>query len=156
MSKILSASERQKRRPIILEGISQDLKHTEIATQLGVNRWVVANDLRLMRNHRDRELKRARRGQEEIRSKKQSVNARARNEEFLLMTGMTLREKSFRNMIDFYKPELMRILKSKDQNAAIMRLPRSVRKPLGRNGIITKGWHKREITSQALEYLSNA
>lgn len=152
----MSAHERRKRRPIILEGIGRDLKHSEIATQLGVNRWVITNDLRLMRSSGDPELKQAQEAQEQIRVMKQSVSAHARNERFLRMTGMTLQEKSFRNMIDFNRHELMKILNSKDQNAAIMKLPKSVRKPLMRNGIITSGWHSREITSHAREYLIDA
>ncbi len=156
MSYYMSAHERRKRRPIILEGIGRDLKHSEIATQLGVNRWVITNDLRLMRSSGDPELKQAQEAQEQIRVMKQSVSAHARNERFLRMTGMTLQEKSFRNMIDFNRHELMKILNSKDQNAAIMKLPKSVRKPLMRNGIITSGWHSREITSHAREYLIDA
>ncbi len=146
---------------MILRGISQDLKHSEIAAQLGVNRWVVMNDLRYMQYSGDSELKRAQEAQERIRVEKQSVIARDRiyvkhNERFLRMTGMTIQEKSFRNMIDFNRHELMKILNSKDQNAAIMKLPKSVRKPLMRNGIITSGWHSREITSHAREYLIDA
>ncbi len=156
MSYYMSADERRKRRPIILEGIGRDLKHTEIATQLGVNRWVISNDLRLMRSTGDPGLKQAQEAQEQMRVMRQSLSARARNDRFLRMTGMTLQEKSFRNMIDFNRHELMKILNSKDQNAAIMKLPKSVRKPLKRNGIITSGWHSREITSHALEYLINA
>jgi hypothetical protein len=157
MSKL--APGRQKRRPIILEGISRDLKHSEIASQLGVNRWVIINDLRLMRNHGDTELRQARRAQEQIQTKKQSAlmgekKSVIHNERFLRMTGMTLQERSFRNMIDFNRHELMKILRSKDQNAAIFRLPKSIRKTLVRNGIITKGWHGREITTNALEYLT--
>lgn len=88
-----------------------------------------------------------------MRVMKQSVSAHERNDRFLRMTGMTLQEKSFRNMIDFNRHELMKILNSKDQNAAIMKLPKSVRKPLMHNGIITSGWHSREITPHAREYL---
>jgi len=115
MSNLLRAHERRKRRPIILNGISQDLKHSEIATQLGVNRWVITNDLRFMRSSGDPELKQAQEAQEQIRVMKQSVSAHARNERFLRMTGMTLQEKSFRNMIDFNRRELTKILNSKDQ-----------------------------------------
>jgi hypothetical protein len=145
---------------VILEGISQDLKHSEIATRLGVNRWVVMNDLRLMRYNRDPELRQAQEAQEQIRERKRSVFAREKkhvehNERFLDMTGMTLQEKSFRNMIDFYRPDLMKVLNSEDQNAAILELPKSIRRPLLHNGIITKGWHYREITPPALEYLAN-
>jgi predicted ArsR family transcriptional regulator len=151
--------ERQKRRLIILKGISQDLKHSEIANQLGVNRRVVLNDLKIMRYNGDLELKQAQKAQEQIRAKNQSDFTRDKihakhNERFLNMTGMTLQEKSFRNMIDFNQHELMKILKSKDQNAAIFELPKSIRRTLMHNGIITKGWNNREITSRARKYLS--
>ena len=150
--------ERQERRPIILEGIRQDLKHSEIAIRLGVNRWVIMNDLRYMRYNGDLGLKRAQKAQDQIRAKKQLALTGEKthakhNERFLRMTGMTLQEKTFRNMIDFNKHELMKILKSEDQNTAISRLPKSVRRNLLHNGIITKGWHKCEITEQALKFL---
>lgn len=150
--------ERQERRPIILEGISQDLKHSEIATQLGVNRWVVMNDLRYMRYNGDPELKQAQKAQVEVRENKVLLFTKEKkhfkqNERFLSMTGMTLQEKTFRNMIDFNKYELMKILKSEDQHTAIFRLPKSIRRILMHNGIITKGWHKREITVHARKYL---
>jgi len=150
--------ERQERRSIILEGIRHDLKHSEIATRLGVNRWVIMNDLRYMRYNGDLGLKRAQKAQDQIRAKKKSVSTSEKihakhNDRFLRMTGMTLQEKSFRNMIDFNKHELLKILKSKDQNAAISRLPKNIRRNLLHNGIITKGWHKCEITEQALKCL---
>jgi IS30 family transposase len=144
--------ERQERRLIILEGTSQGLKHSEIATQLGVNRWVIINDLKFMRNNGDPELKEAQEAQEQIRENKPSV-ASINNERFLNMTGITFQEKSFRNMIDFNKHVLMKILNSNNQHAAIMRLPKSIRKTLKNNGIITNGWHKREITLKTLDYL---
>jgi hypothetical protein len=144
--------ERQERRLIILEGIFQGLKHSEIATQLGVNRRVILNDLRFMRNNGDPVLKEAQEAQEQIRVNKPSV-ASISNERFLNMTGMTFQEKSFRNMIDFNKHVLMKILNSNNQHAAIMRLPKSIRKTLKNNGIITNGWHKCEITLKTLDYL---
>ena len=144
--------ERQERRPIILEGTSQGLKHSEIATQLGVNRRVILNDLRFMRNNGDPELKEAQEVQEQIRVNKPSV-ASISNERFLNMTGMTFHEKSFRNMIDFNKQVLMKILNSKNQHTAIGSLPKSIRKTLKNNGIITNGWHKCEITLKTLDYL---
>jgi hypothetical protein len=145
--------ERQKRRLVILEGISQDINQTEIAAQLGVSRWVIKNDIKYMRINRDSELKRAIEGREQVRAEKRPDLASASEARFKSMTGMTLKEKSFRNMIDFYKPSLKVIMKAKDQNAAIMKLPKSARGPLVRNGIITKGWHGREITSDAREYI---
>jgi len=144
--------ERQERRPIILEGTSQGLKHSEIATQLGVNRRVILNDLRFMRKNGDPELKEAQEAQEQIRVNKPSV-ASINSERFLNMTGMTFQEKSFRNMIDFNKHVLMKILNSKNQNAAISRLPKNTRKTLKKNGIITNGWNKCEITLKTLDYL---
>jgi len=146
-------SERQERRLIILKGISQNLKHSEIADQLGVDRWVIGNDLKFMRYHKDFDLKEAQKSQEQIRANKQSLDAYARNERFLLMTGMTIKEKTFRNMINFYKPELMTILKSKNQSAAIMNLPKSLRRTLINNEIIKKWWHNHEITLYARNYL---
>ncbi len=144
--------ERQERRLIILEGISQGLKQSEIATQLGVNRWVILNDLRFMRNNGDPELNEAQKAQEQIRVNKPS-GASISNERFLNMTGMTFQEKSFRNMIDFNKQVLMKILNSKNQRTAIGSLPKSIRKTLKKNGIITNGWHKCEITLKTLDYL---
>ena len=144
--------ERQERRLTILEGISQGLKHSEIATQLGVNKWVISNDLKFMRNNGDPELKEAQEAQEQIRMDTPSV-ASISNERFLNMTGLTFQEKSFNNMIDFNKHALIKILNSNNQTAAIMRLPKSIRKTLKRNGIITKGWHKCEITLKTLDYL---
>jgi hypothetical protein len=70
------------------------------------------------------------------------------------MTGITLQEKSFRNMIDFNKYELLNILKSNDQHAAIMSLPENIKKTLKRNGIITKRWQDNEISDRAQEYLT--
>ena len=144
--------ERQERRPIILEGTSQGLKHSEIATQLGVNRRVILNDLRFMRKNGDPELKEAQEVQEQIRVNRPSV-ASINSERFLNMTGMTFQEKSFRNMIDFNKHVLMKILNSKNQHAAIMRLPKNTRRTLKNNGIITSGWNKCEITLKTLDYL---
>ena len=62
--------ERQKRRQVILEGISQDSKQTDIAAQLGVSRWVIKNDIKYMRINRDSELKRAMEGREQVRAEK--------------------------------------------------------------------------------------
>jgi hypothetical protein len=71
------------------------------------------------------------------------------------MTGISLQEKSFRNMIDFNRHELLKILKSKDQHAAIMKLSKSVQKTLKKNGIIVKRWQDNEISERAEEYLTN-
>lgn len=73
------------------------------------------------------------------------------NERFLQMTGMTLEERPFCNMIDFYKYELMEIMKAEDQNAAIRALPKNTRRTLTHNGIV-KDWR---ITAGARKYLAN-
>ncbi len=150
---------RKKRRLIILEGISQDLKPSEIATQHGANQWVIKNDIKFMRYNGDIGLERAEEAQAQIREKKALLSAEEKehfkqNKRFLSMTGITLQEKSFRNMIDFNKHDLLEILKSEDQNAAIFKLSTSVQKTLKRNGIITKRWHDNEITERAQEYLT--
>jgi len=154
------AQAREKRRPTVLKGISQDLKDSEIATKLGVNRWVIKSDIRFMKNNGDPELKHAQKAQELVQEKKRLDFIKEKkftkhNDRFLNMTGMTLKEKSFRNMIDFHRHELTKILKSRDQNAAIKKLPKSVRRTLIHNGIITKGWRACEIDSNVRKYLRN-
>ncbi len=149
---------REKRRPIILKGLSQDLKHSEISAQLGANRWVIMGDKKFMRRTGDLGLKRAEATQVQVRKKNVLLFTKEKrhfkqNERFLGMTGITLQEKSFRNMIDFNKYELLNILKSEDQHAAIMSLPENIQKNLKRNGIITKRWQDNEITIKTRDYL---
>ncbi len=150
---------RKKRRLIILKGISQDLKHSEISAQLGANRWVIMSDIKFMQNNGDLGLEQAEKTQIQVREKKFILFTKEKehfkqNERFLSMTGITLQEKSFRNMIDFNKHELLEILKSEDQNAAIFKLSTSIQKTLKKNGIITKRWQDNEITERAKEYLT--
>jgi hypothetical protein len=154
-----NTSAREKRRLIILEGISQDLKHSEISAQLGTNRWVIMSDIKYMQNNGDLGLKHAEKVQAQIHEKKvlllsKEMNHFKQNERFLDMTGITLQEKSFRNMIDFNKHELLKILKSEDQHTAIHKLSKNIQKSLKRNGIITKRWQDNEITERAQEYLT--
>jgi hypothetical protein len=112
-----------------------------------------------MQNNGDVGLKRAEKAQAQIREKKDLLLSKEKthvkqNERFRSMTGITLREKSFRNMIDFNKHKLLKILKSEDQHAAIMKLSSTVRKTLIKHGIITKRWRDNEITEPAQEYLA--
>ena len=149
---------REKRRLIILKGLSQDLKHSDISAQLGANRWVIIGDLKFMRRTGDLGLKQAEEAQVQVHEKKVLLFAKEKrhfkqNERFLGMTGITLQEKSFRNMIDFNKYELLKILRSEDQHAAIIKLPKSIQKTLKRNGIITKRWQDNEITIKTRDYL---
>jgi hypothetical protein len=153
-------SARNKRRLIILEGISQDLGHSEIAAQLGANRWVVRSDIKYMQRNDDPGLILAKEDQAQIHEKKallltEETRHFKQNQKFKSMTGITLQEKSFRNMIDYNRHELNNILRSEDQNAEIFKLSKSVQKTLKRNGIITKRWKDNEITERAQEYLTN-
>ena len=153
-------SARNKRRLIILEGISQDLGHSEISAQLGANQWVVRSDIKYMQRNDDPGLILAKEDQAQIREKKallltEETRHFKQNQRFQSMTGITLQEKSFRNMIDYNRHELINILRSKDQNAEIFKLSKSIQKTLKRNGIITKRWKDNEITERAQEYLTN-
>jgi hypothetical protein len=150
---------RKKRRHIILKGISQDLKHSVISAQLGTSRWVIKGDIRAMGHNDDKGLKKAEEAQVKVQEKKvlrlrKQKNQFKQNERFLGMTGMTLQEKSFRNMVDFNKDELLEILRSEDQHSSINKLPTSVQNTLEKNGIITKRHHDNEITIRAQEYLT--
>ena len=73
-SPIDSETDLQKRRFAILKGISQDLNDSEIAAQLGVNRWMIQRDLKLMQHNRDPRLKQAESSREAIRSEKRAAS----------------------------------------------------------------------------------
>jgi hypothetical protein len=150
---------RKNRRLIILEGISQDLKNSEISAQLETNRWVIKSDIKYMKQNGDTGLTQAKEVQAKVREKKILLLSEQKkhfkhNKRFLGMTGVTLQEKSFRNMIDFNKFELLKVLKSEDQHAEINKLPKSIQKTLKKNGVITKRWRDNEISERAQEYLT--
>jgi len=152
-------SARNERRLIILEGISQDLGHSEISAQLGANRWVVRSDIKYMQRNDDLGLRLAKEDQALIREKKvllltEGTRQFKQNQRFQSMTGITLQEKSFRNMIDYNRHDLLNVLRSDDQNAEIFKLSSSIQKTLKKNGIITKRWKDNEITERAQEYLT--
>jgi len=149
-----SIQEQETRRLDILDGINGGFAYSKIADKLGVRRWVVMRDLKRMRYNRDPELKQAyRKAQEQVQAKKRSV-ASLPDERFRRMTGMTLKEKTFSNMMSFYEPELIKILESKNECVAIRDLPKSVRRTLKRNGIIVQGWRTPEITALARTHLT--
>ena len=148
----ITSGEPEARRQAILDGISQNLNYKEIAVQLGVRRGELLKDIKAMRRSRDPGLRDARLvGEAMVDDEKQSVSKR-REERFYNMTGMTLHEKSFQNIVYFYKPELMAILKSGDREAAIRDLPKNIRRTLMHNGILTNR-NKPEITKQARDQL---
>ena len=147
------------RRLIILEGISQDLGHSEISAQLGANQWVVRSDIKYMQRNDDPGLILAKEDQAQIREKKvilltEETRHFKQNQRFQSMTGITLQEKSFRNMIDYNRHDLLNVLRSDDQNAEIFKLSKSIQRTLKKNGIITKRWKDNEITERAQEYLT--
>ncbi len=144
--------EHETRRQALLDGIRQNHSYKKIAAKLGVRRGDLLRDVKAMRRSRDPDLRNAQRiGLAKVDEEKQSDSKR-REERFYNMTGMTLHEKSFQNMVYFYKPELMTILRSGDREAAIRDLPKSTRRTLMHNGILTKR-NKPEITQQAREQL---
>ena len=144
----------EERRLVILSGIGQDHSSLEIAAELGVKSWVVNSDLRAMRYHRDPELRKAYMDQEvrALASRQKLVNVG--NEKFKHMTGMTFQEKNFENMVNYYRPELIKVLKSEDEEAAITGLPRSVQRTLARNEITNGVRRRRRVSSRACDYLS--
>lgn len=145
---ISTPSEYETRRQTLLEGISHNLNYTEIAAQLGVRRGDLLRDLRAMRNSRDQGLRDAQRtAQAKISDEKQAASRR-RDDMFHSMTGMTLHEKSFQNMVHYYKAEITAIMRSSDPENAIRRLPQSTRRTLMHNGILTKR-NRPKITAQA-------
>lgn len=80
------------------------------------------------------------------------------NQEFQEMTGISLEEKNFRNMVDYYKPKLIEIIEALDQSAAIMVLPRNDRKTMVKNGLITgEKWQKKtwSVSIRAKKYLGD-
>ena len=143
----------EERRLIILRGIEQDLTSLEIATKMGVKLGRIMSDLKTMKYNRDSELKQAITDKKirALASKQAIVNLR--NERFKLMTGMTFQEKNFENMVNYYRPELTKIIGSKDENAGIMRLPKNVQRALTRNEIIIGHKKWRQISSKACDQL---
>ncbi len=149
---ISTPSEYETRRQTLLEGISHNLNYTEIAAQLGVRRGDLLRDLRAMRHNGDQGLREAKRTAEaKVSAAKQAVSVR-RDDTFHSMTGMTLHEKSFQNMVHYYKAEITAIIRSNDPETAIRRLPQSTRRTLMHNGILTKR-NRPKITPQARNQL---
>ena len=142
----------EKQQGEILDAIGRDLSYKEMADKTGVNRRELIRYVKIMRRSKDPDLIHALKLRDEkIVSEKKKASDR-QNDSFYYMTGMTLREKTFQNMVHFYKPELSHIMKCVDQRNAIGNLPVSVRKTLVKNGIISKH-SKYEITKQALAQL---
>ena len=147
--------DRESRRFTILEGISKDLSYLEIASQLGVNKWIVSSDIRKMQHERDPKLGQMYQKKKELIMAKKQMSAQKRDNRFYGMTGMTIDEKMFQNMIHFHKPELKKVMASKNESNEISKLSRNVRKILQRNEIINRGCGKYEITPKARDFLTS-
>ncbi|MFA9496796.1 MAG: hypothetical protein ACERKS_12875 [Candidatus Bathyarchaeota archaeon] len=151
-----SINERAARRLTILNGINGGLSHEKIAEKMGIQPRMLRRDLKRMRRIKDPELKQAyKKALERVQAKKLAVSNRP-GEKFHDMTGMTFKEKSFSNMMSYYKPELSKILKSENEYDAIRKLSKSVKKTMKRNGIIGKVRKNTGLTRLARTYLSRA
>ena len=149
-----SIQEQEIRRLTILKGINDGFTRLQIAEKLCVRPWIVTTDLIRMKRNRDPELKQAYITANEIFQAKKLKRANRHDDRFRLMTGMTLKEKTFNNMMSYYKPELRKIINSKDETVAIRSLSKSVRKTLNNNGILLKGWKKPLISTRARTYIN--
>jgi hypothetical protein len=146
-------SKQAKRQTAIIEGISRNLKPSEIASKLSVGKWVVVKDIKKMRYQKNRELEKAYETAEKRRNENKAKPIAVRAEKrFKEMTGMSLEEKTFINMLQYYKPDLLEILNSKDENLAIQRLPSSTKRCLKKHDLITSGW-KGSINKKVRKYL---
>jgi hypothetical protein len=143
----------EQQRLEILSGISLNHSYNSLSNQTGVPRRELIRYVQNMRRAKDPELLKALKQRDTKIAAEKRVISDIHNDSFIDMTGMTLREKTFQNMLHFYKPELLHIMKSRDQKTAIGNLPVNVRKTLKRNGIITQR-KTIEITKQALEQLN--
>jgi len=147
--------EPEERRLAILKGIDQDLNILDIASQLGVNKCLIMSDLRYMRHNKDSELKQANEDRfARILAKKRSLT-KIRNEKIRLMIGMTIEEKNFENVVNFYRSELMKILESKNEELAIKGLSRSMRRSFEKNEVIDWRTNNHLISPKARAYLSH-
>lgn len=107
-----------------------------------------------MQHKRDPELGQMYQKRDELIMANKQMSAQKRDNRFYRMTGMTIDEKMFQNMIHFHKPELKKVMGSKNESKEISKLSRNVRKILIRNKIIIRGWGKYEITPKARDFLT--
>jgi hypothetical protein len=142
----------EERRSAILEGVGDDLSDSEIAARLGMKRWEIRREVRLMRENMDKRLLEAERRRKEIRSgnekrREEGAAHSVLDARFQRMGGMDLQRRSFLNMIGFYEADLRRVLAARDEKIAVMALPRSVRRVLTNNAILDHG----RVTTAARE-----
>jgi IS30 family transposase len=145
----------EERRNAILEGVGDDLSDSEIAARLGMKRWEIRREVRLMRENMDKRLLEAERRRKEIRSgnekrREEGAAHSVLDARFQRMGGMDLQRRSFLNMIGFYEADLRRVLAARDEKIAVMALPRSVRRVLTNNAILDHG----RVTTAAREAIT--
>ena len=151
-----SVEKRNERRIVIIDGYKNGLTNEKIAAKLGVSSRLVRSDVNRMRKWRDPELREAlKTAQKKVLAKKESISNR-HDERFLRETGMTLREKTFSNMMTFYDFEIRKIMRSNKQGVAIKALPGSIYKTLRRNGIIVRGFKSPLVTQKARTFLAKS
>lgn len=146
------SDKREERREALLEGISQNLNLTELAASLGVRRGALVRDVKTMRRRSDPGFLEAQRlAQVRVDSEKRSVSE-GHETRFKQMTGMSIGEKTFLNMVFFYRSEILSILSSGDRVTAIRDLPSSVRRTLVHNKILVNRVNP-EISKRARDAL---
>ena len=108
-----------------------------------------------MQHERDLELREMYQKKKELIKANKQVSAQKRDNRFYGMTGMTIDEKMFQNMIHFHKNELKKVMGSKDESKEISKLSRKVRTILQRNKIINRGCGKYKITPKARDFIKS-
>jgi len=143
----------EARRLMILRGIGNDRSNLQIAEEMGLRRWIVVRDLKTMRFNKDPGLRKAILDQRDRELMTRQAVDDVKINRFKLMTGMSFQEKNFENMVNYYRPELIKILESGDEENAIMDLPRSVQKTLTRNEITVGLRNNHKVSSRARGFL---
>ena len=154
MNNITINDERESRWPTILEGISKNLTYSDIAGRLGVTRWLIQSDIRKMQRVKDPDLLLAFKAREEYQKANNNKYVKKLETRFYDMTGISIEEKMFQNMMHFYKAEIKKVIIAKNENSAIRNLPKKIRVNLMRNKIVTKSINQYEITAKAHNYLT--
>ena len=106
-----------------------------------------------MQHESDIDLRQMYQKREELIKVNRQLLAKIHEKRFYGMTGMTFKEKTFRNMINFHRPELEKVMGSKDESHEISKLSRNARKILKRNKIINYGCGYYEITPKARDFM---
>lgn len=149
---ILKTLQEEDKKKQILEGIEKNYSYKQIAKTLRMSPRRLRTEIKIMRRNKDPIFLKAQNDRNELKIKAKNKARERREKTFYDMTGMTFTEKSFQNMIDFYRPELNKIMISIDPLAAINKLPVSIRKTLTKNNILIRNGHL-EISQKAREQL---